>query len=272
MQQMATRSSKRNKKLSLEESLKINKADIKSSNNKRKATKGDLLKYLTWSICQGLFRDAQTINEWLCTFWKICIYDHFYLVKNGQNCPSWGTHIGGKPLTSVIPDTTLQRIVDILYPEFKKKEDKIKRDLYIEQMKKLGRNVEEETKVKKQVDSNSNEANMGKQIDFILLPSINIADKEKALPNLASSKLKTGEKRDIKYIKRYLGFKLKENWEDIEIYWYEHKLNDHRDLKFIYKMHWLNHKLTSMKPEEDREILVLHYVRKGNYLAKENKD
>ena len=70
-------------------------------------------------ICTGFFRDAHTINECLCSFCKACIYRYFHGNTKREQCPSCQAKLGGKPLKSVIADTSLQKIVDLLYPQFK---------------------------------------------------------------------------------------------------------------------------------------------------------
>jgi len=46
-----------------------------------------------------------------------------------EDCPKCKVRLGGWPLDFVIPDPTVQRIVDILYPEFKKWEILLKHKL-----------------------------------------------------------------------------------------------------------------------------------------------
>ena len=75
--------------------------------------------FLTWSICQGFLRDAHTIIECGHTFCKNCIC--FYSSKRTAaiKCPDCNEDLGGRPLDHVVPDPSIQNIVDILYPEFK---------------------------------------------------------------------------------------------------------------------------------------------------------
>jgi len=86
---------------------------------------------------------------------------------------------------------------------------------------------------------------------------------------LSCQSFKTSEKRDIKYIKRFIGHKIDENWEEMDVYCYDHKINDNRDLAYVFKLIWKNHKLTNMKPEEESNILILHYCRKGTFKPNE---
>ena len=81
--------------------------------------KKDLDPLLKCPICTGFFRDAHTINECLCSFCKACIYKYFHGNTKREQCPSCEAKLGGKPLRSVIADSSLQKIVDLLYPQFK---------------------------------------------------------------------------------------------------------------------------------------------------------
>ena len=69
--------------------------------------KRELDPFLKCTICTGFFRDAHTINECLCSFCKACIYKYFCADAKRENCPKCQTSLGGKPLKSVIADTTL---------------------------------------------------------------------------------------------------------------------------------------------------------------------
>ena len=82
----------------------------------RKIKKRDLHSFLKCPLCTGFFRDAHTINECLDTFCKSCIYKYFYEDQNRETCPKCNTHLGGRPLETIISDQTIQKIVDILYP------------------------------------------------------------------------------------------------------------------------------------------------------------
>ena len=79
--------------------------------------KNDLDPYFTWNLCKGFFRDAHTIIECGDTFCKSWIWFYFS-EKTAIACPDWGENLGGRPLDHVIPDPSMQKIVDILYPEF----------------------------------------------------------------------------------------------------------------------------------------------------------
>ena len=96
----------------------------------RKIKKRDLHTFLKCPLCTGFFRDAHTINECLDTFCKSCIYKHFYEDQNRESCPKCGTHLGGRPLETIISDQTIQKIVDLLYPQFKQKDAEAIKAMY----------------------------------------------------------------------------------------------------------------------------------------------
>ena len=124
-------------------------------------------------------------------------------------------------MQNVIPDPTMQRVVDMLYPEFKKLEEKIKKRLYYERMKELGRDVELIKKEKKEKRKNSNKKDKSiveKLIMFYLIPAVNLNNGEEPMTNLQNHTFKTSEKKDIKYLKRFLAYRLNDRVEDIDIY------------------------------------------------------
>ncbi|CAI2382637.1 unnamed protein product [Moneuplotes crassus] len=75
--------------------------------------------YLKCYICKGFLRDAHTIIECGDTFCKSCVCFYFSSVKTSVSCPVCKEDLGGRPLDHVVPDPSIQKIVDILYPEFK---------------------------------------------------------------------------------------------------------------------------------------------------------
>ena len=81
-------------------------------------------------LCTGFFRDAHTINECLCSFCKACIYKYYHGSTKRETCPACDAKLGGKPLKSVIADTSLQKIVDLLYPQFRIEDQKAIREMY----------------------------------------------------------------------------------------------------------------------------------------------
>ena len=96
----------------------------------RRIKKRDLHSFLKCPLCTGFFRDAHTINECLDTFCKSCIYKFFYEDQNRESCPKCNTHLGGRPLETIISDQTIQKIVDLLYPQFKQKDAEAIKAMY----------------------------------------------------------------------------------------------------------------------------------------------
>ena len=96
----------------------------------RRIKKRDLHSFLKCPLCTGFFRDAHTINECLDTFCKSCIYKYFYEDQNRESCPKCNTHLGGRPVETIISDQTIQKIVDLLYPQFKKKDEQAIKIMY----------------------------------------------------------------------------------------------------------------------------------------------
>ena len=88
-----------------------------------------MLRYLTCYLCKGVYRDAHTINECMCTFCKGCIYHFFTENASRAKCPNCKAELGGKPLETIVKDITLQNIVDWLIPDFKERDDKLKSQL-----------------------------------------------------------------------------------------------------------------------------------------------
>lgn len=68
-----------------------------------KVTVQDLNKALICKLCNGYFRDCQTIPECMHTFCKPCLIRHLFPegLSPRQNCPSCDAHLGQFPLDKV---------------------------------------------------------------------------------------------------------------------------------------------------------------------------
>ena len=110
--------------------------------------------HLTCQLCNGYYRDAHTIVDCLHTFCRSCLILYFdkqkrtgltpYEKKRGytkkMSCPTCQLEIGPHPfkaLTSIstiqiLPDRTLQEVVDKLFPRFKAKEVEEEKKFYKE--------------------------------------------------------------------------------------------------------------------------------------------
>lgn len=82
-----------------------------------------LLNLLKCSFCNGIFRDPYTLTECAHTFCRSCIYRYFYNVKGSDKCPLCYKYVGGKPLDLLKPDNTIKELINIIFPEFEKKEN-----------------------------------------------------------------------------------------------------------------------------------------------------
>lgn len=80
--------------------------------------KSDLDPFLKCHLCNGYLRNAHTINECMCSFCKSCIYRYFLMDVKQENCPKCKSNVslGGQPLKNVVKDSSLQTIVDLMYP------------------------------------------------------------------------------------------------------------------------------------------------------------
>jgi len=68
----------------------------------------------------------------MCSFCKKCIFEHFQTNPKNDRCPSCKENVslGGRPLKNVVSDQTLQKIVDLLYPQFKEQDLKTIQNMY----------------------------------------------------------------------------------------------------------------------------------------------
>lgn len=72
---------------------------------------------ITCSLCNNVLRDAHTLIECGDSFCKNCVCLYFSYKKN-TSCPKCQVSLGGRPLELCIPDPTIQKFTDMLYPEF----------------------------------------------------------------------------------------------------------------------------------------------------------
>ena len=97
-----------------------------------KIDKKKLISLLKCPICYGIFRTPTTINECMHTFCKSCIYKWFYDTGNPvkDTCPVCEIKLGGRPLDSLIFDSSLAGLVDILFPEFEEIDKENQKKMY----------------------------------------------------------------------------------------------------------------------------------------------
>ena len=87
----------------------------------------DLDDHLICFICKGYLRNAQTIVECLHTFCKSCIMKHFRNQEGPKSCPKCSVSLQGDGLSSLRFDSTMQDLVDKIFPTLKV-EDEVKED------------------------------------------------------------------------------------------------------------------------------------------------
>lgn len=190
-------------------------------------TKADMLQYLTCYLCKGVYRDAHTLNECMCTYCKACI--HHYYQENGSRtkCPSCEVDLGGKPLEAVVRDMTLQSIVDWLIPDFKMRDDKLKCELLATKQAKRG--VVKEThhsKVTADID-----------FEFKLLPFPD-EDKHLVMEPLPKSLKYASAKKTILTIKKHISNYTGESIDNIEILCKNFEVADSYTLDFVKRTKW----------------------------------
>ena len=108
------------------------KEDLTETSNIGDTKADKLLHHLTCRLCKGVYRDAHTINECMCTYCHGCIVTYFQENPTKNKCPNPKCHeveLGGKPLETIVKDVTLQNIVDWLLPEFKERDEKLKAEI-----------------------------------------------------------------------------------------------------------------------------------------------
>ncbi|GIX65157.1 polycomb group RING finger protein 1 [Babesia caballi] len=85
---------------------------------------GNLVDILSCALCKGLFCNAHTIKECMHTFCKSCLV--LYTVDNGYTCPTCSIAIPGGGIDGAEYDQSIQVLVDKLFPDFCKRENKQK--------------------------------------------------------------------------------------------------------------------------------------------------
>lgn len=226
-------------------------------------TKADMLQYLTCYLCKGVYRDAHTINECMCTYCKGCIYRFFTEVPNRNKCPSCACELGGKPLETIVKDITLQNIVDWLIPDFKERDDKLKSKLLQEanerRVKKGKLPAEILNKPSKSVEvelPNSQEDQPAKtkadiNFEFKLVP---FPDEDRYLRmGELPKKLKYANKqKTVLTVKKHIHNYLDEPIDNIEVLCKNFPVADSHTLEWVKRTKWQN----------NTRVLILMYKRK----------
>ena len=173
-----------------------------------KIDKKKLISLLKCPICSGIFRTPTTINECMHTFCKSCIYKWFYDTGNPVKdiCPVCEIKLGGRPLDSLIFDSSLAGLVDILFPEFEEIDKENQKKMYdaFRENKEPLPGDEEETKIHKP------------SIKIHLHP-LECKDSQLCLPKIEQKSFLLQKNMDIETLKKFLAEKLKVQSEEINI-------------------------------------------------------
>jgi hypothetical protein len=213
----------------------------------------------------------------MCTYCKGCIYHYFTEIPTRAKCPSCQAELGGKPLETIVKDTTLQNIVDWLIPDFKERDDKLKATLLQEA---------NERRVKKgKLDPSVLIKKVPKREEEVKLPDSQTSqDKEKAKPEANDinfefkllpftdedvhlrmeelpKKLKYANKqKTILTVKKHIHNYLQEPIDNIEILCKNFPVADSHTLDWVKKTKWQN----------DKKVLVIMYRRKKRIIGIQN--
>nr|CCA27133.1 conserved hypothetical protein [Albugo laibachii Nc14] len=84
----------------------------------------DINRHFICTLCNGYFRDAQTIKECLHTFCNGCIRSYFWRNRDAHKCPTCSVHLGVKPWTQLISDPSIQGLISKIFPDPTQQEKK----------------------------------------------------------------------------------------------------------------------------------------------------
>mmetsp|Transcript_33196 Transcript_33196/g.49996 ORF Transcript_33196/g.49996 Transcript_33196/m.49996 type:complete len:357 (-) Transcript_33196:218-1288(-) len=255
----------------------------------------NLTSHLTCELCGGYYRDCHTIVDCLHSFCRSCLtlfFEKKGLVGKNKNvtprlsCPTCDIEVGPHPFrrhtsistVQIIPDRTLQEVVDKMFPRFKVQEVEDEKKFYAERNIKLkaeyqmlenniasDRNVQESMKsplaggVTMAASSTAMvtaaAAFMSDNIiELRLQPDIKSSKSTKRLPALHNHQLRTSGKLKIISLKKYIlqrlesGGKQKDSKADsnnktglhsLEILCNGHPMGNELNLTFIYRTMWL---------------------------------
>ncbi len=227
--------------------------------------------HLTCKLCGGYYRDCHTIADCLHSFCRSCLILFFeekgQVEKKGVTprlcCPTCDIEVGPHPFrkhtsistVQILPDRTLQEVVDKIFPRFKVQEHEDEKRFYAEKNIKLkaeyqllqstfasDRKVQpggvSETSIATSSSSNAMVSAAAafmndNTIDLILRPEDN-------LPALPHPQLRTSGKLKIVSLKKYILQRMhKCEQKSLEVLCNGHPMGNELNLTFIYRTMWL---------------------------------
>lgn len=229
--------------------------------------------HLTCQLCGGYYRDCHTIVDCLHSFCRSCLilfFEKKVTLNENKNvtprlcCPTCDIEVGPHPFrkhtsistVQILPDRTLQELVDKIFPRFKAQEHENEKRFYAEKNIKLKAEYQllqnndasnrkvQPGGVSKTTMATSSSSNAvvsaaatfmnDNTIDLILRPEDN-------LPALPHSQLRTSGKLKIISLKKYILQRMNHEGEQksLEVLCNGHPMGNELNLTFIYRTMWL---------------------------------
>ncbi len=226
---------------------------------------------LTCQLCGGYYRDCHTIVDCLHSFCRSCLILFFEKKGHVENknvtprlcCPTCDIEVGPHPFrrhtsistVQILPDRTLQEVVDKIFPRFKVQERDNEKKFYAEKNIKLkaeyqllqnsdasDRKVQPGGASKTSLAASSSNAMVTAAATFMNDNTIElILQPEDNLPALTHPQLRTSGKLKIISLKKYILQRM--NYErkqkSLEVLCNGHPMGNELNLTFIYRTMWL---------------------------------
>jgi len=203
--------------------------------------------HLVCKLCTGYFRDAHTLVDCLHTYCKSCLI-LFFQQKGLRCCPTCNTKLSPDPffMGELMPDRTLQSIVDKTFPFMKTKDEEDEKQFYISR----GIDIKPEYAHEEQRGKKASVGSMrGKTIDLDKMIEIQLdadtipPNKCQQLPTLKCPLIYLSSQTKIGTIKLYLIKKLGLSdttaHSNIQIFCNGIPLGDESTLMFIVRTIWI---------------------------------
>ena len=240
------------------------------SESQETVLKSEFLLIITCQLCKGLYREAHTINECLCTFCKKCIFSFYSKNNLADKCPQCHTNLGGYPQSCILPDQKVQILVDLIYPNFKEADLDLKKKLIRENKERLlsesKLKLEAKSELKKEY-SPQEQLYKGRKHESaftsVAMPKVQMylkpIGKATSLKTLNSPAVQTPASNTIYSLKKFLSSKTEIDIKLIEILCLNQKMDDSRKIGEVRMAYWTPSKLELAGKSQD-EIFSLEYM------------